>query len=311
MAINGIFGSTNGATGAQNSFSTGRVSIQSSNNNQLSDDAARVKISDSDKSKSQGVESAIRYLAPLQNVVETANSATDRANEVLTKTLDLAKQIAAEVDPTKKSVLSSDGATLLSELDTIASTKTPAGVSVIGQGSISYSVNLDKPNDSKGNSLTINIPDIRISKSDLGLSSVTSSSLEESNEASQESLQQALSTISNIAAALKSTLTQILDTAEANGVSRASQGKVTDKDADALAAKIADAIRNAPGLQDANNLDSTKVLDLIKKTDEDQSKNQTTSSAPVAQPKNKKDDEELNPLLVSSGEVAGVSEETF
>ena len=79
--------------------------------------------------------------------------------------------------------------------------------------------------------------------------------------ASQKSLQQAISTVSNIAASLKSTITQILDTAEANGVSRASQGKVTDEDADALALKIADAIKNSSLLSSPNKLDTRNRKD--------------------------------------------------
>ena len=303
MAINGIFGTATNATGATNSFSTGRTNIQSNATNSPSDDATSVKISDTEKNRAAGVDSAIRYLKPLQTVVETASSATDRAGEVLNQTLSLAKQVAAEVDPTKKSVLASDGATLLAELDKIASTKTPEGVSVIGQGSLSYSVSLDKPGDSKGNSIAVNIPNIQISKADLGVSSVTSSALKDSNDASQQSLSDAINTVSNIAASLKSTLTSILQTADANGASRAAQGAVTENNADDLANKIASALKSAPGLADTNNLDTTKVLDLIKAPEENKPAQTTSSTTPSVKPKDKKEEDLFNPLLVSTGDA--------
>lgn len=310
MAINGIFGSGTGSAGATNSFSTGRVNIQTNSNNPLSDDAARVRISESEKAKTEGVESAIRYLNPLQTVVDTASSATDRANEVLSRTLDIAKKVAAEVDPLKKSSLASDGEALIGELAKIADSKTPDGVSVVGQGSLSYSVSLDKQGESQGNSITVNLPDIQLSQSALGLSSITSASLENANAASQESLEQAISTISNIAAALKSTLTQILDTASANGASRAAKGAVEDSNAGELAEKIAAAIKDSPGLADANNLDTAKVLDLLKVAEDNKSQAQTTQTAPepINNNKNKEDQNEINPLLVSEGE-AQVSDE--
>jgi len=309
MAINGIIGSgSSSSAGVSNSFSSGRANIRSNDTNPISDDATSVKFSASEKSKTTGVESAIRYLAPLQSVVETASSATNRANEVLNQSLNIAKKVAIEVDPTKRAVLASDGAALLGELDKIASTTTPDGVSVIGQGSVSYSLSLDKQGESKGNSITINIPDIQISKSALGLSSVNSTTLKNSNSSSQTSLQQAIDTVSNIAAALKSTLTSILDTAESNGTSRAAQGAVNEGNAGELADKIAAAIKNSKGFENSNNLEATKVLELIKTPEENKNQNET---ALVQAKKDKKVEDLSNPILASDGLTPTSREESF
>lgn len=302
MAVKGIFGSALGTAEANtNSYANGRMNIQSDSTNPLSEDATKVKISDGNSPRTNGIESAIRYLSPLQTIVDTASAATSRASEVLYKTLDIAKQVAAEVDPVKRSALSSEGAALLGELATITQSKTPNGVSVIGQGSISYSFSLDKENESQGNSITVNISDIQLSQSALGLSSVTSSSLRNSNAQSQTSLEEAISSVANMAAGLDSVSSQISDTASLTGASRAAKGLVVDTDADELSQKIASAIRNSPELVDTNNLDITKVFDLLKTTDDSESDSESESDSSTSSEKSTDKTNEDNGILLPLG----------
>jgi hypothetical protein len=301
MAINGIFRSAVNAT--TTSFSAGRSNIKASTGDPLnplsiSDDAASLDISDTEKGQKSALDSALRNLSPLQNIVDAATRATDRASEVLNKTLEIAKRLETEVDPTKISSLSSDGAALLEELDSIASeAKTPNGVSVLEQGVTSYSLNLDKQGNSKGNSIAVSLPNIVVDRSSLGLQNITSSTLKTSNEENQETIQQAIDTISNIQAQLKSAGTAISNTASLYGASRAAEGKVDDKDAGTLAEQISATLKDSPGLKDTNNLDAAKVLELLKEPD-------------VEEVKKKKPEEEQTIAAADDGGFSGGFEST-
>jgi flagellin-like hook-associated protein FlgL len=241
--------------------------------------AASVSISDAERSRQSGLDSALRNLAPLQTFVTVAADATDRARQVLGRALDLTKQITNEVDPNKRSSLASESISLINELDKIAAAKTPNGLAVAGQGPVSYSLSLDG-SDPKENTLTVNLPSILLSKSDLALSSLSTTSFTSANTATQKTLNQAIDVVSITAAGLDSASSAISSVASAYGVDKASLTGIDEERAQEYSEQIASAIKSNPDLVNANKLDPDRVLQLLKDGSEEESYLRLKSKTP-------------------------------
>ncbi len=264
MAIGSISGT--GRTGSTLGGSAADLSSVSFNQTQRSriESVDTVTITTPDRKKQQSLSSALRSLSDLQSFTDAASNATERVGQVIKGTIEITNRLNAEVDPTKRQQLADEGEALLEEIDKIVSSaESPQGRSVVAQGQISYSFNLGDSSKSSADSISVQLTSVNIRKSDLGLSGVTSASLKASTDADKEQLEDALTSVSTIAASLDSVSTQISKVADSFSTGQAESLRATEEEAGELAKTISKKVTEADIVQQASNLDPLRVADLL------------------------------------------------
>ena len=229
-----------------------------------------VSLSTAERQREEGFSSAVRALGNLQSVVDAATIVTNRAEQALQSSLNIAERLSQEVDPTKRQALASEGAELISELDRIQSyASTPQGLSVTDQGPVNFSLSLDR--DNPGNALTVTLPNISLSRESLGLSAVTESSLLASTEESTASIETAISIVSTVSAALSSASSAIDQAAGKLAESSALRAaRPSEEEAQDLASQIARSVTEADIVKQANRLDPLRVAELLANEPEEE-----------------------------------------
>lgn len=222
-----------------------------------------VSLSTAEKKREEGFSSAVRALGDLQSVVDSATIVTNRAEQALKSSLNITERLSQEVDPTKRQALASEGVELISQLDRIqSSATTPQGLSVANQGSVSFSLSLDRENP--GNSLTVTLPNIDLSRDSLGLGEVTESSLLSATNDNRQSIETAISVVATVSASLSSASSAITQAAGKLADSSAlASNRPTDGEADELASQIAKSVTESDIVQQASRLDPLRVAELL------------------------------------------------
>jgi hypothetical protein len=222
-----------------------------------------VSLSTAERQREEGFSSAVRALGDLQSVVDAATIVTSRAEQALKSSLNIAKRLSQEVDPTKRQALASEGAELISQLDRIqSSATTPRGLSVTDQGPVNFSLSLDR--DNPGSSVTVTLPNVSLSRDSLGLSGVSESTLLSSTTESREAIESAISAVSTVSASLSSASSAISQAAGRLGESSALRAsRPNETEAQDLASQIAKSVTEADIVKQSNRLDPLKVTELL------------------------------------------------
>lgn len=239
------------------------------------DDAATVSISSEARAKRAASNRATRTLSDASSYVSIAESAASEISNLLEKAANIADTLAnSSVTATQRSALSEEGKALLDEITTVNNKATFNDASVVNRGTQVFSVTFNPGSESSDQDYSITVANVALSKSNLGVSSLTSSSFSSSPSTTLSTIQAAQEAVSSTETTLEISANQISEIAKSYGMSIDSRYTLTKESALDVANSIGNSLaNNLPDTLSAltNGLKPITLTDLID--------NNTTSQA--------------------------------
>lgn len=264
LSAGGISGSNSASTLDR---TTERLKESSTSSSKISvfEEASTVKLSKSEQARNDATSQALRNLSLAKSFVDVAAGATSEVNRLVNDSIDLAKEITNEVNPNRRQELSSEAASLISAIDSVATNATVNGFATVDAGPQTFQFNMTPGDTTSDHALQLTIANVGISRSDLGLDSIDSSSFDTDNENTIDTLESAQVQLTNVAASLKSANSDVKTVAQHFGIQIENdvRNQTGEENATRLAENISKSIKDSQLLK-TNNLDPIQVIELIQ-----------------------------------------------
>lgn len=248
--------------------------------------ATEVKLSKTAQARERGAEDAVRTLSNAATYVNLAEGATNQVESLLEKARQNSEALKTEVDPTKRAALANDGASFLTEIDTVVSAVQLNDNSVVNGGVRSFSFDF-RPEQPLGDStFTFDVANFALTSSDLGVSSLNSAAFEEDAEGTTDTIEAAQDQLQTVRASVGKAKQTILDVADKFGIDTAQDlrgtGALKASEAEQFTNQLAKSIKDsALDSRSRQELDPNRVKVLLGDEEADPSGAQVITDAPT------------------------------
>lgn len=243
--------------------------------------ATAVDLSQSSSPQSTEDRAFQRAATTISNAASFVTTGQQAAVEV-TRLVDTAKklgeQLKSEVDPTKRAQLAQDASSILQGIDSITSNAKVNNTSVVDAGSQTFQFSLVPGEENSSNSFQILVANVSVSRNDLGLSGLNSSSFTDDTNNTVDKLEQAQNQLQTARASLDNSSKDINAVANDFGFNQATADDERAREAAAvdLAREVASSLTNSVATK-TNNLNPTNVQSLLSSEEEDKTKEDTAA----------------------------------
>ncbi len=225
-------------------------------------DAAVSKISAAELASARGQSNVVRTVSSASSYLSISQQATEDIMRLVTKAADVADAISNEVNDDRKATLAAEGASLLSAIDQIQQDAEFQDQSVVDRGTVNFQFDLYSGKDAEDETFVLSVPNISVSRSDLGLSSITASSFESSSSSVYSSLSSAASSLLMVNESITNAQKDLSSVAESVGLRTSFEETSSSTNnleiTKSLAASISNLVKDS-----INNLDPLRVEDLL------------------------------------------------